>query len=971
MLRAELTSPIEYYTRTWTTDDGLPHNSVSEAFQDTAGYMWFATVGGLARFDGREFREIRPPSRYSTSGYNIRGVAEEKPGCLIVVTTGRDVLRFQEHSWSVHPVSLILTELNDTPADVAVDPAGSVWVITGNGRILKWTPDGTYKMIGNGRSFVTAPNPISLVNDAKGGTWICGDAAWFVDPSGELTPLPAAGDNPETVGKGREGRAWLWSDRKLLRLEGGRIVNAYPAPTDVRLGRVRHLFEDSTGIVWIATSRKGLYCFADGKMRPVSVYPSTSYVTEDREKNIWVATDAHGVGQLREKAYRLFDSAKGLSKDVVSSLAEDPAGRVWIANRSGGIAYVDQAGLQRSGLTGSAIFSTVVCSDAQNRIYFGGGRNGLSRWDYQNGVPLRLPAPKESLHVLFRARNGDIWFAANSDGLGYYRGDELHSLMSAPRYAPQQIRAIAEDREGNIWLGSRSGELICWDGNAFRSAPLQATAGETPIHALYIDESDIIWIATAHGLIIKNGDNINTLGEANGLADDILQSIVEDRQGNLWFAARRGIFHVAKADLLAAVRDRTFRVESHRLGPHQGLVGLTPSPNFSPTAFRAHDGNLWFATAQGALAVDPTRLPRDLPPPPVLIDEVRVDGRAVPTKPALRIPSGQHRIEFKLAVLSFTAPENIVLRHKLDGADPGWIDTAPDRTANYTRLPPGSYRLHAIARNSTGQWNDVGASIILNVIPAWWETTLFRLASLLMLIAAVAWAARYLAHLRVRRRMQELEQQNALEKERIRIARDLHDDLGAGLTEVALVADRLVSSAPRELESQISNLAWRTRRLATELSGIIWTMNAESASLAHFARFLRRYADRLFRNTGIHCTVAGVENIPAVALPPALQHQLLSVTKEALNNIIKHAHATETQITVSYTDGMFDLRIEDNGAGFSIDGAASAAGNGLRNIRARATEIGAKIDIRSAPGSGTRLILNVPCPAAENVNGRS
>jgi len=429
----------------------------------------------------------------------------------------------------------------------------------------------------------------------------------------------------------------------------------------------------------------------------------------------------------------------------------------------------------------------------------------------------------------------------------------------------------------------------------------------------------------------------------------------------MWFTSRRGLFYVAKNELLAVVRGEAARVTSHVLGRDQGLVGLTPVATYHPTTGKSPDGRLWFATGQGALVVDPAAIQRDLPAPPVLIDEVRVDGTAVAFDGRLRFPSGQHRVEFRFVALGYTDPRNIKLRHRLEGAELQWIDTGAERTAGYTNLPWGDYRLRVAARSSGGHWNAEGATLSFTVVPAWWETIYFRACLVALLVGFTAWLARTFAQRRLRLKLQRLEQDHALEKERVRIARDLHDDLGARLTEVGLLADRLVRVVPREFSPQLSGLAWRTRRLATELSSIIWTMSARNSSVDRLADFLRRYAERLFRTTSTNCLVKGVDRIPAVPLLPEPQHQILAAAKEAMNNIIKHAQATEVTIELLYVQGVFEVSIADNGVGFACDVSVESEGNGLPNMQSRLKETGGSCEVTSAVGRGTRVVLRLPC----------
>ncbi len=958
--------PAEYTLRTWTTDNGLPHNTVGRMLQDDVGFLWFGTVGGLARFDGREFFEARVPAEHRQRGFNIRAFVEESPGTLAVLSTSARILRYSRGTWSVHPVTALLDQRQETPVDLQKGADGTLWICTHTGRLVRCLANRTEVL--EGIDATTRFRRMSFATDGAGKTWVGSDSLLAcVEPAGlrrhEQTPR-----EPLFIASGHDGRVWVCTERRLQRIDHGRLVmEAEPTPWQGEFGGVRQIFEDTRGVLWIVSSRQGLTRYVNGSFEHVALpYPSFTFIAEDREGNIWAGTDGHGIVQLHDKAYRILNSSGGLLHELVSSIDEDSQGQVWLANRTGGVAFIDPAGALQSAAAFPAlrIYANVVQVDAHDGVWFGGGQSGLYRLPAgQRTAPLRLPVPKADLHLLFRSRNGDMWFAAEYGDVGYYRGDEPHLLDDGGQMSSRTIRSIAEDSQGAIWLGDQNGALLRWDGKQFEHFDRSRGLPAAPINALHADRAGGLWIGTAEGLVLKDESGFHILTQANGLADDIILHLVEDDEERLWFASRRGIFYAAKADLLATAHGRAERITSHAFGRNEGLSGFSALANYSPAAVKTHDGRLWFATAQGAVAIDPSRLAEDLPPPPVLIDEVLVDGARVPAGAPIRVPSGQHRVEFRFVALSYTAPEAVILRHQLDGVDQHWVDTGSDRKASYTRLPPDTYRLRVIACNSAGRWNTTGASLTLTVVPAWWETLTFRVLAAVLLTAATALIARKIAQRRFQQRLQRLERENALEKERARIARDLHDDLGASLTEVGLLADSLVEAAPSELAPQLSGLAWRTRRLATDLSGIIWTMNASNTTLDRLAGFLRRYAERLFRYTGTRCLVTGVESIPAIPLPPDPQHQLLAVAKEALNNTLKHARATEACIDLRYAQGCFELSIRDNGIGFTLDPATAASGNGLRNMRSRLTELGGTFEIVSSPGAGTRVTCRVPCAA--------
>lgn len=963
--------PVEYYTRTWTTDDGLPHNSTSRVVQDAAGFMWFATVGGLTRFDGREFRQIPVAGQQESLGFNIRGLAEERPGTLLVIPTSGQLLRLTRSTTTVHPATAALAAVGDGPADLHVELSGVVWIGTYEGRLLRWQPDGVTTWFGRDRPVATRSKKFTFAPDEAGRTWVAADGLLAVFRDGELRRHEAAPDGPMLIAPGKDGSIWVCTATRLLQIEHGRLVPVCEdVPWQNEFNAIRHVFEDSAGNVWIASSRRGLFRYADGRVERIATPSSSvSFVTEDREGNLWAATDS-GAVQLREKAFQLFNVATGLRQETVSAVCEDAHGRVWLANRAGGLAAVGpgEPRPQPPAWPEAAVFANVVCADARNRLWFGGGRDGLRRVALDaSRAPERLAEPAENLHLLFAAKNGDVWFAAGGDQLGCYRDDRLRVFAAGDGFPAQSIRALAEDAQGNIWLGGPGGSLLRWDGVRFHDFAAAPGWPRRPIHAIAADAAGLLWICTAGGLIVKDGARFHVLTQAHGLADDILQQAIEDDQGRVWFASPRGFFHVAKTELLAVVQGGASRVTSHAFGRSQGLVGVTPTANYQPAATRTRDGRLWFATSQGAVAIDPARLPRVLPPPPVAIDEVRFDGRVLATGGEVRVPSGKHRLDFRFAALTYTTPDAVVVRHRLEGADASWVESGSDRAASYSGLPPGNYRLRVIARNSTGQWNDDGATLGFTVVPAWWETIQARAGGLLLLAGMSGWIARTVSQRRLKARLRRLEQDHALEKERARIARDLHDDLGASLTEVGLLADRLVGTPAAELAPQLAGLAWRTRRLATELSGIVWTMSPKNNTLDRLGEFVRQYAQRLFRATATECVVRGVERLPAAPLAPDPQHQLLATTKEALNNALKHSRASRVVIAMSYEGETLEIVIGDNGVGFAPADPNLSDGNGLRNMKSRIAEIGGTLAIASAPGEGTRVTLRVPLRrAAEN-----
>lgn len=960
----------DYYARTWRTEEGLPHNIVGRCVQDRVGFMWFGTAGGLARFDGREFKGVPLPDSYRTGEYNIRALVVEKPGTLLILPASGGLMRVSEGKVAVHPLSALFGKGNDAPADLFVDRESAIWVSTYRGALWRWTLAGELQRFAEGEPVAGRGKKFTFAQDEAGNVWVAAERFLAVYRDGRLLPHRNTPESILLIAQGAEGKIWVASESQLLVLERGQLRVASPeVPWMGAFAAVRDLFEDHEGALWIARSRGGLLRYAQGQMRLVPTpYASISQVTEDRDGSLWLATDGDGVGRMQRKSHWVFNVATGLGENTVSAVCEDATGRVWLANRSGGTAVVLANGLLKTDLWApfSRVFANSVGADLTGRVWFGGGRSGLYRSSLNSAEPPeKMPLPEERLHLLQCVKNGDMWFSADPDVLGFYHdgvprvlgpgeGDEVHG-----------VRALAEDPAGNIWVGTHNGELAFWDGQKMKKVSVSPTVAALPIHDLHADGVGELWIATAIGLARLDHGQLRLFTEADGLADSLLLQVTEDASDRLWINSRRGLFCVSKSELQEVARGVRKTASSRIFGRDQGLASLSPIGDYHPKKWRGRDGLLWFATVQGAIAVDPSSTPRERSAPPVMIDEVRLDGAAWDRSTSLRVPSGAHRLEFLLVAPSFTSADDVEINYRLSDTDLSWIDAGNGRMATYTNLSPGTYHLDVIARHQAGRWSEEPTRLEFTIVPAWWETLWARSVAVVLFTALTAWIVRAISQRVLRRRIERLEQEHALEKERVRIARDLHDELGSGLTELGLLAERIARVPPEETSRLLGRLATRTRRLSADLSGIVWTMSGSNGRLDRLAVFLGQYVQRLFRHTGVTCVVQGIDAIPPIPIRPEPQYQLLTATKEALNNVLKHAGASAVEIRANFDGSAFELSIRDDGSGFEVnDAVAAGGGNGLHNMRTRLEEIGGTFTIESRPGTGTLVRLRFPLSGA-------
>jgi signal transduction histidine kinase len=396
------------------------------------------------------------------------------------------------------------------------------------------------------------------------------------------------------------------------------------------------------------------------------------------------------------------------------------------------------------------------------------------------------------------------------------------------------------------------------------------------------------------------------------------------------------------------------------VGRSEGLPSISPRYNYYPSSLRSRDGRLWFTTSNGVVAVTPKGLEKELPVPSVFVDEARVNGVEVDAHGPIEIPAGPHRVDLDLVALSYVVPENLLLRHQLEGADPDWVETPQNRSTSYSGLAPGEYRLRLAAARQAGTWIESGDSISIKVLPYWWGDPWIQLCALAAVVTGIVIGVRRWSQRQLRHRLLRLEQEHALDRERSRIARDLHDELGGSLTEANFLIERLRNVPSNELAGGLEAVAGRIRHLNMELATIVWTVSPANSSLDQLASFIRRHAARFFKHTQVRCTVSEKTPIPPLPLNPEVQHNLLAIAKECFNNALKHAQPSNVTLEMAFSDDTFHMVVTDDGNGFVTDARTDSQGNGLINMRSRAEEIGASISIVSSPGRGTTIRLSHP-----------
>ncbi|HTA94845.1 MAG TPA: triple tyrosine motif-containing protein, partial [Verrucomicrobiae bacterium] len=474
----------------------------------------------------------------------------------------------------------------------------------------------------------------------------------------------------------------------------------------------------------------------------------------------------------------------------------------------------------------------------------------------------------------------------------------------------------------------------------------------------------------------KDG-HFSKITSERGLYDDYISQIVSDGKGWLWFGADHGIFKVREQELNRAMENPSVRVQSVHYGRSEDLPSLQANFDESPNSWRSRDGRLWLPMSTALAVVDPDKFHEDSEPPPVLLNRILLDdaliasyGDVMPvstgidlknSQATLRLPPGHHRLEFDFTALSFSAPENVVFQYRLAGFDNRWIEAGTQRSAIYSRLAAGNYRFEVRGCNSDGVWNKTNAALSFSVAPFFWQTWWFRFATTGLFTLIVIAVVRYVSFRRLQSRIRMLEQQAALDKERARIARDIHDHLGGTLTQMTLQLELALRNGekPEKAAGHVQQSLATARQAIQSLDETVWAVNPGNDTLPHLVNYIGEYAVGFLDSAGIRCRADLPEFLPAQSVSAETRHNLFLAVKEALNNVVRHASASEVRLRASVNNGSLQFTVEDNGHGFQPATNKNFA-EGLHNMRQRMEEIGGQFEIESNAGAGTRISFVCP-----------
>ncbi len=1002
-------SRFDGYTFTnYGTNEGLPHPTVNDIVETRAGEYWVATNGGLCKFNLRGV-----PTSHVVYANSSTAAALPTPMFTVIVPAADD--RFSR------AINVLLQDRDGTiwcgtlkglyrvaqtgahaellPVDIGLptgyaeqsyinalleDRYGTLWIAAPSGLYRRW-PDGSAAHFGQSDGL---PNEyvLCLLADQRGNLWV-GTAL------GGLVQLRIAAEHRAPI-----------------------ITHTYNETNGLTTNWVFALYESADGKLWVGTNAGLCELVPGADSAPASLrtyterhglsYHEVVTVAADRDGNVWLGTNTAGAMKLARNGFTTFDARDGLN--AVTSFFESDAGEFYaygevLGDRQASIFdgakldLLDPGPLnhwRRLGRFDGQRFTWLIPAALKGK-YLGwsglplalqartgewwiGTAEGLFQFPRTSSFAALKAAPPTaiytdkdglaslSIYCLYEDAHGDLWVATvapTGNGLARWARatHTLHDMADTaglPSLKERLPTAFQADGAGNLWVGFNQGELARYRAGRFEVFTSADGLPVGRINDLYLDHAGRLWVAMMRGGLVRVDEpaaahpTFIAYTTAQGLSGNYVSAITEDQYGRIYLGTGQGL------DRLDPATGR-----SKHYTTADGLASGTMS-----AAFSARDGQLWFGTTQGLSRFLPEPPQVAAAPPPILLTGLRVAGATQTVSASgeteLRLPdlaAGANQLQIDFVGLSFASGESLRYQYRLEAADADWSAPTAQRTINYANLAPGRYRFLVRALTSDGNVSPAPAVVTFNVRPhlwqRWWFLTLAALA-----VFAVGYA---LYRYRVTRLLE-------VANMRTRIATDLHDDIGANLTKIAILSEVVKQqhgngdAAP---DSPLSAIARIARESVAAMSDIVWAINPQRDSVRDLVRRMRRHAEELFTSRDLGLTFNAPAQEQHLKLSVDVRRDLFLIFKEAVNNTARHSRCTAVLIALTIVGHQLILEIADNGVGFDPTGESD--GQGLMSMRRRAVRLGGEIEIESAAGQGTRIRISVPYTRAAWVGRRA
>lgn len=728
----------QYIIDGWTTDTGLPQSSVWAVLQTSDSYLWMGTEEGLVRFDGVKFTIFDEDNTPAITANYIRCLYEDSKKNLWIGTLDGGLLVYKNGEFKRFTSKYDLSHY--TIYAIHEDSFNNIWIGTDDQGLFQWN-ESTNSCQQYKKEDGLPDNVIrSICRDSEGnlrvgtGKGLCRfkDNRFISCLKGD----DAEGGSFSAILEDSKKNLWIGTTKGLFQLKEEKFI-PYPVLKNSSLS-IRAFFEDRDKNLWIATMDEGLIRYANGEFSFLTqkdglLANTVLTITGDREGNLWIGTAGGGLNRLKDGKFTTITSKEGLADDMVFSIYEDSQGYLWFGTNNGLDRYKNGDFIHftpQQGLTHNAV--DTIYEDRQGYIWAGTDA-GLNLLQHSQHQVLKINDYFQDKYIpaIMEDQAGHLWVGTSTGAIKIKGRRILQIITQKDGLATDYVTFIHEDSRGYMWFCTLRGGVARYKDSQFTRFTTKDGLAANTAQCIYEDADAVLWIGTNNGLSRFKDGKFTSFTKKDGLFSDNIYQVLEDRQERLWMSTNKGIYYVKKKNLHDFAEDRADHIESVVYDKDDGMKSHECNGGYQGAGCKTKDGNLWFPTQKGAVFIDPGHIITNQVKPPVFIRQVLLDDTAAEPGKEIVIPPGIKRLEIHYTALSYTNPQKVQFKYKLEGYDDQWINAGSQRAAFYTNLDADIYTFNVIACNDDGLWNETGAAITLEVKPHYWNTWWFRIIAII------------------------------------------------------------------------------------------------------------------------------------------------------------------------------------------------------------------------------------------------
>lgn len=963
----------------YTTENGLPQNSPNAILQTRDGYIWIATYGGLARFDGLKFTIFTTSDSPKLISNRLLSLAEDSSGRLWIGSEDGDIITYKDGVFE-RVTTDADARSNGSIFSIYVAPDNLVW-IGAEGELMTYNAE-TLQLHRFAKSELPIDSPSrsgvygrNFASDDEGTLWINDGSGILEYKAGKFTRHSLSDSISNIISlwfakKGEQGGLYVYDGYYLFLFKNGRLTQV-PENQPFSNGELPDFSPEGQRSMFVI--RHTLHHITDNGLEifelPNSTFksittPHLRSVLFDNEGNLWIGLQT-GLVKLRKKYINTFAPAWDGARHSTTSIIQTPDKDIWVASSSDLFRF-PQGSLspQYISLPHGNIISLTL--DKKGFLWVG-TQNAILK--YENGRFLKTDISdrvKGDDYRLFFDGSDNLWIGTKSYGGAVIKNDDLAAFSTDNGLVDKFVTVIFEDKNENIWIGTKRGLSKYKDGK-FTNYTVENGLSNNYVRDLYEDQNGILWIGTYGGGLLAFRDGIFTaISEKEGLSENIVSRIIVDKNNFFWILGNRGVYSLNHTCLLDFVEGRAKRVYSVVYGVEDGMVVNEGNGINTPAGWMATDEKLWFPMIEGNVVINP-KIRRQVDPP-IYIEKAYLDSVPVVRSGTLEIQPGQQNLQIDYTGVTFDKPEQLQFRYKLEGFDSDWQEVGTRRSAFYPYLPPGTYTFK-VTHAFEGVLDETKTATLVIIVNApFWQTTWFFLLCSMVVIALVLLAHHFRLRYEHQRRLKQQDYARQLisahESERKRIATDLHDSLGHSL----VIIKNWASLATSKLEKGL-NIKKDLQDISVAASDALEETRTISSNLLplqiqHFGltSALKQMVKSLQNSSNIEISTA-IDEIDGYFDADG-ELSIFRIVQEVLNNVAKHSEAKRAVIKIKHNPGSLSIDISDDGKDFDVDVNNTASSKkvnfGINNIQQRTELLGGVYSVRSEIGAGARTLVTLP-----------